>query len=163
MWANVSTNAQVVGVEGNLVTLGFTQIGAMKNFTGGGKDAVVATALADVLGGRVAGRGRGRQRSSAVSWGPLRAVRGVRGLRVLQEEPLGRTEVPRILGVTPPVLLAPTPPAVRGRPPAAPGRERLARMATRAPRRTVLRVAPVPGCLTRAGTRALRMAVQALG
>lgn len=51
VWANVSTNAQVVGVEGNLVTLGFTQIGAMKNFTGGGKDAVVATALADVLGG----------------------------------------------------------------------------------------------------------------
>lgn len=51
VWANVSTNAQVVGVEGNLVTLGFTQIGAMKNFTGGGKDAVVATALSDVLGG----------------------------------------------------------------------------------------------------------------
>lgn len=51
VWANVSTNAQVVGVEGNLVTLGFTQIGAMKNFTGGGKDTVVATALADVLGG----------------------------------------------------------------------------------------------------------------
>jgi len=51
VWANVSTNAQVVGVEGNLVTLGFTQVGAMKNFTGGGKDTVVATALADVLGG----------------------------------------------------------------------------------------------------------------
>ncbi|WP_101787596.1 DNA polymerase III subunit gamma and tau [Nonomuraea indica] len=51
VWANVSTNAQVVGVEGNLVTLGFTQVGAMKNFTGGGKDAVVATALSDVLGG----------------------------------------------------------------------------------------------------------------
>src|SRR5690606_41571671 len=33
------------------LTLGFTQIGAMKNFTGGGKDAVVATALSDVLGG----------------------------------------------------------------------------------------------------------------
>ncbi|MFC4012833.1 DNA polymerase III subunit gamma and tau [Nonomuraea purpurea] len=51
VWANVSTNAQVVGVEGNLVTLGFAQVGAMRNFTGGGKDAVVATALADVLGG----------------------------------------------------------------------------------------------------------------
>ncbi|WP_246081251.1 DNA polymerase III subunit gamma and tau, partial [Nonomuraea mesophila] len=51
VWANVSTNAQVVGVEGNLVTLGFTQVGAMKNFTGGGKDAVVAAALGDVLGG----------------------------------------------------------------------------------------------------------------
>lgn len=51
VWANVSTNAQVVGVEGNLVTLGFAQVGAMKNFTGGGKDAVVAGALGDVLGG----------------------------------------------------------------------------------------------------------------
>ncbi|MFI6324898.1 DNA polymerase III subunit gamma and tau [Nonomuraea sp. NPDC050556] len=51
VWANVNTNAQVVGVEGNLVTLGFSQVGAMKNFTGGGKDAVVATALSDVLGG----------------------------------------------------------------------------------------------------------------
>ncbi|MFG1971371.1 DNA polymerase III subunit gamma and tau [Nonomuraea fuscirosea] len=51
VWANVSTNAQVVGVEGNLVTLGFAQVGAMKNFTGGGKDAVVAAALGDVLGG----------------------------------------------------------------------------------------------------------------
>ncbi|QYC45965.1 DNA polymerase III subunit tau [Nonomuraea coxensis DSM 45129] len=51
VWANVSTNAQVVGVEGNVVTLGFGQVGAMKNFTGGGKDAVVASALSDVLGG----------------------------------------------------------------------------------------------------------------
>ncbi|MGW5681470.1 DNA polymerase III subunit gamma and tau [Nonomuraea sp. NPDC003754] len=51
VWANVNTNAQVVGVEGNLVTLGFSQVGAMKNFTGGGKDAVVAGALGDVLGG----------------------------------------------------------------------------------------------------------------
>ncbi|MFI6814076.1 DNA polymerase III subunit gamma and tau [Nonomuraea sp. NPDC050328] len=51
VWANVNTNAQVVGVEGNIVTLGFTQVGAMKNFTGGGKDAVVAAVLNDVLGG----------------------------------------------------------------------------------------------------------------
>ncbi|WP_433514062.1 DNA polymerase III subunit gamma and tau [Nonomuraea sp. CA-143628] len=51
VWANVSTNAQVVGIEGNLVTLGFGQVGAMKNFTGGGKDAVVAGALGDVFGG----------------------------------------------------------------------------------------------------------------
>ncbi|MGR6913517.1 DNA polymerase III subunit gamma and tau [[Actinomadura] parvosata] len=51
VWANVSTNAQVVGVEGNLVTLGFSQVGAMKNFTGGGKDAVVASVLGEVLGG----------------------------------------------------------------------------------------------------------------
>ncbi|MFD1932853.1 DNA polymerase III subunit gamma and tau [Nonomuraea mangrovi] len=51
VWANVNTNAQVVGVEGNVVTLGFSQVGAMKNFTGGGKDAVVAGALGDVMGG----------------------------------------------------------------------------------------------------------------
>ncbi|MBG0814422.1 DNA polymerase III subunit gamma and tau [Planomonospora sp. ID82291] len=51
VWANVNTNAQVVGVEGKILTLGFTQVGAMKNFVGGGKDAVVAAALQDVLGG----------------------------------------------------------------------------------------------------------------
>ncbi|MEV0613387.1 DNA polymerase III subunit gamma and tau [Nonomuraea sp. NPDC050404] len=51
VWANVSTNAQVVGVEGNLVTLGFSQVGAMKNFMGGGKDVVVAGVLGEVLGG----------------------------------------------------------------------------------------------------------------
>ncbi|RBQ15697.1 DNA polymerase III subunit gamma and tau [Spongiactinospora rosea] len=51
VWANVNTNAQVVGVEGNVVTLGFAQVGAMKNFVGGGKDTVVAAALGDVLGG----------------------------------------------------------------------------------------------------------------
>ncbi|MFJ2028049.1 DNA polymerase III subunit gamma and tau [Streptosporangium sp. NPDC087985] len=51
VWANVNTNAQVVGVEDKIVTLGFTQVGAMRNFTGGGKDTVVAAALQDVLGG----------------------------------------------------------------------------------------------------------------
>ncbi|MFC4111175.1 DNA polymerase III subunit gamma and tau [Nonomuraea zeae] len=81
VWANVSTNAQVVGVEGNLVTLGFAQVGAMKNFTGGGKDAVVASALGDVLGGNwrveavVGGSpapqpNRGPARSQAPSHGP---------------------------------------------------------------------------------------------
>ncbi len=51
VWANVNTNAQVVGVEGKIVTLGFAQVGAMRNFVGGGKDVVVAAALQDVLGG----------------------------------------------------------------------------------------------------------------
>ncbi|GII95586.1 DNA polymerase III subunit gamma and tau [Sinosporangium siamense] len=51
VWANVNTNAQVVGVEGNTVTLGFAQVGAMKNFMGGGKDSVVAGVLTEVLGG----------------------------------------------------------------------------------------------------------------
>ncbi|WP_326829088.1 DNA polymerase III subunit gamma and tau [Streptosporangium sp. NBC_01810] len=51
VWANVNTNAQIVGVEDKIVTLGFAQVGAMKNFTGGGKDAVVAAVLQEVLGG----------------------------------------------------------------------------------------------------------------
>ncbi len=89
VWANVSTNAQVVGVEGNLVTLGFAQVGAMKNFTGGGKDAVVAAALGDVLGGtwRVeavvggspapqAARGPARSPSHAPSHGPAQGGHG---------------------------------------------------------------------------------------
>ncbi|MCG5215723.1 DNA polymerase III subunit gamma and tau [Streptosporangium sp. KLBMP 9127] len=70
VWANVNTNAQVVGVEGNIVTLGFAQVGAMKNFVGGGKDAVVAAALGDVLGGQwrveaVVGSGGGPAPGSA--------------------------------------------------------------------------------------------------
>ncbi|MGC5010015.1 DNA polymerase III subunit gamma and tau [Streptosporangium sp. DT93] len=51
VWANVNTNAQIAGVEGNIVTLGFAQVGAMRNFTGGGKDVVVAEVLKEVLGG----------------------------------------------------------------------------------------------------------------
>ncbi|RCG30046.1 DNA polymerase III subunit gamma and tau [Sphaerisporangium album] len=51
VWANVSTNSQLVGVEGNIVTLGFHQVGAMRNFVGGTKDTVVAAAIAEVLGG----------------------------------------------------------------------------------------------------------------
>ncbi|MDF5756080.1 DNA polymerase III subunit gamma and tau [Spongiactinospora sp. TRM90649] len=75
VWANVNTNAQVVGVEGNLVTLGFAQIGAMKNFVGGGKDTVVAAALGDVLGGHwrveaVAGSGGGPSAPFGAGVGP---------------------------------------------------------------------------------------------
>ncbi|MEU9888538.1 DNA polymerase III subunit gamma and tau [Sphaerisporangium sp. NPDC051011] len=51
VWANVSTNSQLAGVEGNIVTLGFHQVGAMRNFVGGAKDTVVAGAISDVLGG----------------------------------------------------------------------------------------------------------------
>ncbi|MEV6979812.1 DNA polymerase III subunit gamma and tau [Sphaerisporangium sp. NPDC051017] len=51
VWANVSANAQLAGVEGNIVTLGFHQVGAMRNFVGGAKDTVVAGAISDVLGG----------------------------------------------------------------------------------------------------------------
>ncbi|MEU7000303.1 DNA polymerase III subunit gamma and tau [Nonomuraea sp. NPDC046570] len=75
VWANVNTNAQLVGVEGNLVTLGFSQVGAMKNFTGGGKDAVVASALGDVLGGTwrveaVVGGAPGHQGAARAPQGP---------------------------------------------------------------------------------------------
>ncbi|SDH81714.1 DNA polymerase-3 subunit gamma/tau [Sinosporangium album] len=76
VWANVNTNAQVVGVEGNTVTLGFAQVGAMKNFMGGGKDSVVAAVLADVLGGRwrveavVGGSPGGAPHASAVRQTP---------------------------------------------------------------------------------------------
>ena len=51
VWANVNTNSQLVGVEGNIVTLGFSQVGAMRNFVNGAKDSVVATAITAVLGG----------------------------------------------------------------------------------------------------------------
>jgi DNA polymerase-3 subunit gamma/tau len=51
VWANVNTNSQLAGVEGNTVTLGFSQVGAMRNFVNGAKDAVVAAAIAEVLGG----------------------------------------------------------------------------------------------------------------
>ncbi|MBG0826901.1 DNA polymerase III subunit gamma and tau [Planomonospora sp. ID67723] len=50
-WAQLNGHAQVVGVEGKIVTLGFLQVGAMRSFIGGGKDAVVAAALQEVLGG----------------------------------------------------------------------------------------------------------------
>ncbi|MEO3814359.1 DNA polymerase III subunit gamma and tau [Sphaerisporangium sp. B11E5] len=51
VWANVNTNARVVGVEGDLVTLAYTQVGAQRYFVNGGKDSVVASAIGEVLGG----------------------------------------------------------------------------------------------------------------
>ncbi|MFC7386350.1 DNA polymerase III subunit gamma and tau [Sphaerisporangium rhizosphaerae] len=51
VWANVNTNSQLIGVEDNIVTLGFSQVGAMRNFVNGAKDAVVAAAIAEVMGG----------------------------------------------------------------------------------------------------------------
>ncbi|WP_248964697.1 DNA polymerase III subunit gamma and tau [Sphaerisporangium perillae] len=51
VWANVNTNSQLIGVEDNIVTLGFSQVGAMRNFVNGAKDTVVAAAIAEVMGG----------------------------------------------------------------------------------------------------------------
>ncbi|GII63262.1 hypothetical protein Skr01_33470 [Sphaerisporangium krabiense] len=51
VWANVSTHAEVIGVEGNIVTLGYSQVGAMRYFVNGTKDTVVAAAIAEVMGG----------------------------------------------------------------------------------------------------------------
>ncbi|WP_214411457.1 DNA polymerase III subunit gamma and tau [Sphaerisporangium fuscum] len=77
VWANVNTNSQLAGVEGNIVTLGFSQVGAMRNFVNGGKDAVVAAAIAEVMGGTwrveaVVGNSPG---PAAPSSGPAQAVR----------------------------------------------------------------------------------------
>ncbi|GIN01712.1 DNA polymerase III subunit gamma and tau [Planomonospora venezuelensis] len=50
-WSQVSENARLVGVEGRIVTLGFLHPGAMRSFVNGGKDAVIAEALQEALGG----------------------------------------------------------------------------------------------------------------
>ncbi|MDH2425501.1 DNA polymerase III subunit gamma and tau [Sphaerisporangium sp. TRM90804] len=51
VWANVKTNSQLIGVEGDIVTLGFSQVGAMRNFVNGGKDSLVAAVIGEVMGG----------------------------------------------------------------------------------------------------------------
>ncbi|GAA4936361.1 DNA polymerase-3 subunit gamma/tau [Nonomuraea thailandensis] len=122
VWANVSTNAQVVGVEGNLVTLGFTQVGAMKNFTGGGKDAVVAGVLGEVLGGtwRVeavvggspAPRGPARAPSAPSASPPGGA--GSHGAAGSSTGPVGAQGAPGPQGVSGPQMVAQSVPAPQG-------------------------------------------------
>jgi DNA polymerase-3 subunit gamma/tau len=90
VWANVNTNSQLIGVEGNIVTLGFSQVGAMRNFVNGAKDTVVAAAITEVLGGTwrveaVVGNSPGGAPSSA-SPAPAQAVR---------QAPAARPEPPR--------------------------------------------------------------------
>ncbi|GAA3789140.1 hypothetical protein GCM10022226_04780 [Sphaerisporangium flaviroseum] len=81
VWANVNTNSQLIGVEGNIVTLGFSQVGAMRNFVNGAKDAVVAAAIAAVMGGNwrveavVGNSGGGGSPSAPASSAPPQAVR----------------------------------------------------------------------------------------
>ena len=49
-WMLLSQNAQVVGVEGNVLTLGFKNAGARDSFAGGGSDEILRQALIDVVG-----------------------------------------------------------------------------------------------------------------
>ncbi|GAA1257503.1 DNA polymerase III subunit gamma and tau [Sphaerisporangium rubeum] len=77
VWSNVNTHARVAGVEGDLVTLAYTQVGAQRYFVNGGKDSVVATVLGEVLGGTwrveaVLGNGGGAAPAPAA---PAQAVR----------------------------------------------------------------------------------------
>jgi len=51
-WSILSTEGQVIGVEGTTVTLGFERPGTMKGFLAGKRDEVVAAALGEVLGGQ---------------------------------------------------------------------------------------------------------------
>jgi DNA polymerase-3 subunit gamma/tau len=49
-WMLLSQNAQVVGVEGNVLTLGFKNAGARESFAGGGSDEILRQALIDMVG-----------------------------------------------------------------------------------------------------------------
>ncbi|MCH1867858.1 DNA polymerase III subunit gamma/tau, partial [Nocardioides sp. CFH 31398] len=51
-WMHLSQNSQVVGVDGNVVTLGFTNAGARDSFVGGGSPDLVAEIASEVLGAR---------------------------------------------------------------------------------------------------------------
>ncbi len=49
-WMLLSQNAQVIGVEGNVLALGFKNAGARESFAGGGSDEILRQALIDMLG-----------------------------------------------------------------------------------------------------------------
>ncbi len=49
-WMLLSQNAQVVGVEGTVLTLGFKNAGARESFAGGGSDEILRQALIDMVG-----------------------------------------------------------------------------------------------------------------
>ncbi|MFC4588088.1 DNA polymerase III subunit gamma and tau [Sphaerisporangium corydalis] len=98
VWANVNTNSQLIGVEGNIVTLGFSQVGAMRNFVNGAKDSVVAAAINAVMGGdwrveAVVGNSPGGAPLSAASApassGPAQAVRQSPAPRAASPRPDG--------------------------------------------------------------------------
>jgi DNA polymerase III subunit gamma/tau len=49
-WMLLSQNAQVVGVERDVLTLGFKNAGARESFAGGGSDEILRQALIDMVG-----------------------------------------------------------------------------------------------------------------
>ncbi len=49
-WMHLTQNSQVVAVEGNVLTLGFTNVGARDSFLGGGCDEILRQAAIDVAG-----------------------------------------------------------------------------------------------------------------
>jgi antitoxin (DNA-binding transcriptional repressor) of toxin-antitoxin stability system len=51
VWANVRTNTKLVSVDGQRVTLGFSNAVMLSSFTDSGYPAVVAAAISDTLGG----------------------------------------------------------------------------------------------------------------
>jgi DNA polymerase-3 subunit gamma/tau len=49
-WILLSQNAQVVGLEGNVLTVGFKNSGARESFVGGGSEEILRQAAIDVIG-----------------------------------------------------------------------------------------------------------------
>ena len=49
-WMHLTQNSQVLGLEGRVLTLGFTNVGARDSFVGGGCDEILRQAAIDVVG-----------------------------------------------------------------------------------------------------------------
>ncbi|UDY23721.1 DNA polymerase III subunit gamma and tau [Nocardioides sp. Kera G14] len=49
-WMHLTQNSQVMGLEGDVLTLGFVNQGARDSFANSGSDAIVAQAVVDVIG-----------------------------------------------------------------------------------------------------------------
>jgi DNA polymerase-3 subunit gamma/tau len=49
-WILLSQNAQVIGLEGNVLTIGFKNAGARDSFIGGGSEEILRQAAIDVIG-----------------------------------------------------------------------------------------------------------------
>ncbi len=49
-WMHLTQNSQVVGIDGNTLTLGFANAGARDSFVSGGCDEILRQAAIDVVG-----------------------------------------------------------------------------------------------------------------
>jgi DNA polymerase-3 subunit gamma/tau len=49
-WILLSQNAQVIGLEGSVLTVGFKNVGARDSFVGGGSEEILRQAAIDVIG-----------------------------------------------------------------------------------------------------------------